>query len=79
MGLCNSRFAYEMLALDLQNASVSFYFFSGPAAGALILIIRVLGGLIYLLIEPCQKCLPEVYMPEISNKRQSPTVIPGLY
>ena len=69
-----------MLALGSQNAAVSFYFFSGiAAAGAVILIFRVFGGLVYLFVEACKKSLPQVHQQEILNRRPTRAIVPGLY
>jgi cellulose synthase/poly-beta-1,6-N-acetylglucosamine synthase-like glycosyltransferase len=50
--LCNSGFAYVMSELDKQNNSVSFLFLaSTAAAGVSIMILRALGGIVYLAVE----------------------------
>lgn len=70
--LCNSGFAYGMGALDAQNDSLSFGFLAVLAGvGIAILILRVVGGVIYLLVEACKKEMKanvNVPMPEVRRR-----------
>ena len=56
--LCNSGFAYVMAQLDEADSLVSYYFLSGVIlVGIAVIIIRVLGGLIYLFDECFKKSI----------------------
>ncbi|OMJ92142.1 hypothetical protein SteCoe_5130 [Stentor coeruleus] len=84
--LCNSGFAYGMGELDKQSTIYSFYFLAAiSGSGIGILILRVLGGILFVFIECCKKKLKRDSSLLNANERkkrgsvkiiQAPHVIP---
>ena len=53
---CNSLFSYVMTSVDDNgNANAYYYFLVLSAIGMIILMIRVLGGIVYVFVECCKK------------------------
>ena len=56
--LCNSGFAYGMKGVNMSNPDLCFYFlYSILAVSISILILRAVGGVLYIVVEKCKKTM----------------------